>query len=206
MRQKDLTLVSIPQHTHTVKYLNLTSLSDLLPDLKRKSKRELAGPCPFCGGEDRFLVFDDRRYWCRVCEKRGDAIQLLRDRDGLSFRDACARLGVLVANPAQRQRASVHSLALARAKRAYRNWKRQQLNALTDEHRLLLAEKVGAEAAYRAMSRYPSLSSEEEQRFWVSRLARIYDRFVVLEHELDALTYFANEAQAFALYQEEVGR
>jgi hypothetical protein len=33
------------------------------------------------------------KYWCRRCEKSGDAIQFLRDFEGLSFGDACHVLG-----------------------------------------------------------------------------------------------------------------
>ena len=55
---------------------------------------EWAGPCPFCGGRDRFRVWPERgRYWCRRCEISGDAINYLRNRDGLGYRDACRRLG-----------------------------------------------------------------------------------------------------------------
>ena len=57
---------------------------------------EYAGPCPFCGGNDRFRVWpEDRggRYWCRSCGKRGDAIQYLRDYRNLSFAEACKVLG-----------------------------------------------------------------------------------------------------------------
>jgi hypothetical protein len=57
---------------------------------------EYAGPCPWCGGDDRFRVWpcaDKPRYWCRYCGKQGDAIQFLRDREGLTFRQACERLG-----------------------------------------------------------------------------------------------------------------
>ena len=59
---------------------------------------EYAGPCPFCGGEDRFRVWPDQgnggRYWCRQCEKHGDSIQYLRDSKGLSYLDACQALNV----------------------------------------------------------------------------------------------------------------
>ena len=58
---------------------------------------EYAGPCPFCGGNDRFIVWPEHkggRYWCRGCEKTGDAIQYLRDMRGLSFADACQVLGI----------------------------------------------------------------------------------------------------------------
>lgn len=55
---------------------------------------ELAGPCPFCGGRDRFRVWPEKgRYWCRQCGARGDAIQYLRDRKGLSYLEACAAIG-----------------------------------------------------------------------------------------------------------------
>jgi DNA primase len=58
---------------------------------------EYAGACPFCGGEDRFRVWPEDnggRYWCRQCEKKGDAIQYLRDHRGLSYHDACRAAGV----------------------------------------------------------------------------------------------------------------
>jgi len=57
---------------------------------------EYAGACPWCGGNDRFRVWpEDRggRYWCRACDKRGDAIQYLRDYRNLSFAEACKTLG-----------------------------------------------------------------------------------------------------------------
>jgi DNA primase len=56
---------------------------------------EYAGPCPWCGGKDRFRVWphgDRPRCWCRRCEWRGDAIQFLRDFERVSYREACQRL------------------------------------------------------------------------------------------------------------------
>ncbi len=49
------------------------------------------GPCPKCGGEDRFRVVanNGREYYsCRRCDAHGDAIQFLRDFEGKSFREA----------------------------------------------------------------------------------------------------------------------
>ncbi|MCX6021264.1 MAG: CHC2 zinc finger domain-containing protein, partial [Chloroflexi bacterium] len=65
---------------------------------------EYAGPCPFCGGKDRFRVWptptktsEGGRWWCRGCDKQGDAIDFIRQRDGVSFAEACAALfGVAV--------------------------------------------------------------------------------------------------------------
>src|SRR5262245_56348181 len=57
---------------------------------------EYAGPCPWCGGRDRFRVWphaDGPGYWCRQCNRHGDAIQYLQDYDRLSFPEACARIG-----------------------------------------------------------------------------------------------------------------
>lgn len=57
---------------------------------------EWAGPCPFCGGKDRFRVWPEEKggkWWCRGCDRHGDAIQWLRDFRGLSFLEACAFLG-----------------------------------------------------------------------------------------------------------------
>lgn len=57
---------------------------------------EYHGPCPFCGGRDRLVVWPNATkpgWWCRQCEKGGDAIQYLREQ-GYSYADACAALGV----------------------------------------------------------------------------------------------------------------
>ena len=56
---------------------------------------EYAGACPWCGGRDRFRVWaGEGRYWCRQCERKGDAIQYARDRYGLGYLAACAYVNV----------------------------------------------------------------------------------------------------------------
>lgn len=73
-------------------------------NLKRKSSSqggEWAGPCPACGGKDRFLVWPHAprsaerggSYWCRQCGKQGDGIQFGRDFMRYSFRHACEAVG-----------------------------------------------------------------------------------------------------------------
>jgi DNA primase len=58
---------------------------------------EYAGPCPVCGGSDRFRIWQSKgRFWCRGCGIQGDAIQYLRDVRGMSYPDACRELGVEV--------------------------------------------------------------------------------------------------------------
>lgn len=80
---------------------------------KPKGSGEWAGPCPLCGGIDRCCAWPERgRWWCRQCGKGGDAVDLLRLRDGLDYKSACAALGIAPApkggkpsSPARRQRA-----------------------------------------------------------------------------------------------------
>ncbi|HRX02711.1 MAG: toprim domain-containing protein [Caldilineaceae bacterium] len=58
---------------------------------RKKTTHEYAGACPWCGGVDRFQVWvkDDRpHYWCRSCDRKGDAIQFLRDFRNLPFAQA----------------------------------------------------------------------------------------------------------------------
>lgn len=59
---------------------------------------EYHSPCPECGGDDRFCLWPkegtDGRYWCRQCDKSGDAIQFCRDFMGLSFQESCDKLRI----------------------------------------------------------------------------------------------------------------
>lgn len=78
------------------------NLIDLIPfEMKRvgaKDGGEYHGPCPLCGGTDRFHVWPGQglhgSWWCRGCDKGGDAIQYLIDVEGMHYKDACKRLGV----------------------------------------------------------------------------------------------------------------
>jgi DNA primase len=55
---------------------------------------EFHSACPECGGTDRFVIWPKtERYWCRQCKKSGDTIQFCRDFMGMSFSDACSRIG-----------------------------------------------------------------------------------------------------------------
>lgn len=60
---------------------------------------EWAGPCPFCGGDDRFRVWPEHpdgkpRFWCRQCERHGDMIDYVQEHDKCSFREACEALNL----------------------------------------------------------------------------------------------------------------
>jgi DNA primase len=55
---------------------------------------EYHGPCPFCGGNDRFRIQPAKdRFYCRGCGKSGDSVQYLRDFKGMSYFDALLALG-----------------------------------------------------------------------------------------------------------------
>jgi len=54
---------------------------------------EYAGPCPWCGGDDRFRAWPETgRYWCRQCNRKGDTVDLIRELQGVTFADAVDRL------------------------------------------------------------------------------------------------------------------
>lgn len=57
---------------------------------------EYHGPCPVCGGNDRFRVQPNQgktgRYACRQCGIHGDGIDYLRNIKGLTFQEACKEL------------------------------------------------------------------------------------------------------------------
>lgn len=55
---------------------------------------EYAGPCPWCGGRDRFRAWPESgRWWCRQCGRQGDVIQYLRDMRGMTFKEAVKLVG-----------------------------------------------------------------------------------------------------------------
>jgi hypothetical protein len=97
-------LVDLAAHKARIDLLALLILDTPLRKVARTGGGEWAGPCPFCGGRDRFRVQPRLGYWwCRRCsgERWQDAIDYVRQRDGLSFFEACQRLGVLQTAPSQ---------------------------------------------------------------------------------------------------------
>jgi len=52
---------------------------------------EFHGPCPLiCGtGQDRFIIFsDNKNYWCRQCDSKGDVLNFIMQKENLSFLEA----------------------------------------------------------------------------------------------------------------------
>jgi DNA primase len=80
----------------------MTPLLDLIQEdgftLEKKTANEQAGPCFFCGGNDRLIVFvGEDRYWCRGCGAKGDAIDYLMQVRKMSFPDAARQVGKEIA-------------------------------------------------------------------------------------------------------------
>jgi hypothetical protein len=61
--------------------------------LKRVGASEYVGPCPVCGGKDRFSININKQLWnCRGCGKGGDVIGLAQHAGGVTFAEAVAAL------------------------------------------------------------------------------------------------------------------
>ena len=94
---------------------NVNLLSIIESDVAIKKVASTGGgewhsPCPFCGGKDRFVVQPNRsgggRWWCRKCERSGDAINYIIERDGIGFKDAVKQLGLSLSGHSPKIRAN----------------------------------------------------------------------------------------------------
>lgn len=83
----------IDQHViDQVKTINLISLAEKRTQLHKESAKEMAGPCPLCGGKDRFHCTEEW-FFCRQChEERGDVIEFIQWTEKVSFAEAVAIL------------------------------------------------------------------------------------------------------------------
>jgi hypothetical protein len=61
--------------------------------IRLRGRIELVGPCPICGGTDRFSINTRKQLFnCRGCRKGGDVIELVKFLNGISFGEACKSL------------------------------------------------------------------------------------------------------------------
>ena len=67
----------------------LPSIQNSVSDLRKESTKSLCGPCPKCGGDDRFVYrTDSKRFFCRQCnEKGGDLLDFHVWLNGHSVKD-----------------------------------------------------------------------------------------------------------------------
>ena len=73
----------------------MTDLATIVPNLKRKTRTEWCGPCPFCvnpaAKKDGFIVTPGKDlWWCRPCNMSGDTIEYYRKVHNMSFKEAKA--------------------------------------------------------------------------------------------------------------------
>ena len=61
--------------------------------IKLVGRADRCGPCPQCGGQDRFSINTRKQvFLCRGCAARGNVIALVRFLDGCGFHEALERL------------------------------------------------------------------------------------------------------------------
>lgn len=57
---------------------------------------EYSGPCPWCGGNDRFSIHPEQDHFvCRQCRKAGDSITFMMQYHGMTYRAACTELNII---------------------------------------------------------------------------------------------------------------
>ncbi|HMW72504.1 MAG TPA: CHC2 zinc finger domain-containing protein [Cellvibrionaceae bacterium] len=72
--------------------VDLIELAGRHVELRKVSPKEHHGPCPWCGGDDRFRVTADY-FACRQCGRKGDAIEFIKQRQNVDFIEAIKILG-----------------------------------------------------------------------------------------------------------------
>lgn len=112
---------------------------------------EFAGPCPFCGGRDRFHAWPDHpsgkaRFWCRQCEAAGDVVDYMRQKHGLSYREACEQLHIPPATAGRKLRPTPPSTRKAQLLAPPpAQWQEQALS-FVEESRVILWSAAGSRA------------------------------------------------------------
>lgn len=71
---------------------NLIDLAGRYIELRKVTPKEYHGPCPWCGGDDRFRVTAEH-FACRQCGRKGDAIEFIMLQHNVDFKAAVSILG-----------------------------------------------------------------------------------------------------------------
>jgi putative DNA primase/helicase len=75
------------------RHVDILTTAERFVQLKRASVIERCGPCPVCGGVDRFSINVKKQVWhCRGCGTGGDVISLLQHAEEMTFAEAVASL------------------------------------------------------------------------------------------------------------------
>jgi phage/plasmid primase-like uncharacterized protein len=91
--------------------------------VKLVGRGERVGPCPVCGGRDRFSINVKKQVWnCRGCAKGGDVVDLVQHLDGVDFKVAVVTLAGDERKPVVPMRLPVTSTHDDNSERALRLW------------------------------------------------------------------------------------
>ena len=127
---------------------------DLAEELNLSPKRsasthggEYKSKCPNCqDGRDRFCIWpnqgDSGRYWCRVCEAKGDAIQFCRDFLGMSFHQACRKVNVSPKARTEFQKIKKDGFQPHQALLTHPSWQQIATRFIDYSHKNLLKESA----------------------------------------------------------------
>ena len=130
------------------KNTSLLSLVETRIELNRESNQEHSGPCPKCGGADRFHC-TAQWFFCRQChDQRGDVIEFVQWIDGANFREAVQKLTGEHLQGSEDDSSLLRKLSPTRKEDAaptYHDsaWQRKAQSIVTNSHRRLIAEGIG---------------------------------------------------------------
>lgn len=126
--------------------LNLAEELNLFPKRSGLTNGgEYKSKCPKCqDGTDRFCIWPNQgpsgRYWCRVCEAKGDGIQFCRDFLGLTFHQACQKVNITPELKALPPRVKSHVFEPRQASLAHPTWQQTARCFIEYAHKNLVKE------------------------------------------------------------------
>ncbi len=109
---------------------------------RRKTVNEYSSPCPACGGRDRLVIHADTgRYWCRQCGRSGDAVQYLRDFQGMTFREAAVAVGKGTYIPSRQLPPNPQQEVNPAQKEQLQSWRNMASKLIDDAHAHLMCKR-----------------------------------------------------------------
>jgi DNA primase len=154
----------------------IMSILDLAEELNLSPKRvassnggEYKASCPRCkDGKDRFCIWPNQgvtgRYWCRVCECKGDGIQFCKDFLGMTFHQACQKMHViprykeqLISTPFKKTKFIPHMTLPV-----HQSWQEAAREFIESSHRTLMKKPDALELLFQR-----GLSLDTIRRFWL---------------------------------------
>ena len=143
---------------------------------------EYAGPCPFCGGRDRFRVWPEQcRFWCRGCGASGDSIDFVMKLNHLSFKEALVYLGIRPGRP-------VPVDPMIQRKRTLQ---RDFEQAVKGKYESLCDRSIYLHKIKQQVKNNPSALTDDGVVAFAESMAEL----AAVEHELDLMLYGSAEEQ-----------